>query len=433
MTEKRAYIYAAFAVLLILISAAIPVAVIFMPSSALSAPEPPLHFANPSIPTEPLPNGIEEMRGLWIATVNNINFPSKKGLTSAKLAAELDGIVAFAKENGFNTILFQVRPAADALYKSKLFPASEFVSGKRGKAADGGFDCLEYLIKAAHDENIKVHAWVNPLRVTAGNTTYPQTDKSVLDTTYYAYQNQDAITAYADGKLYYDAGVPFVRELVASGVREICEGYDVDGIVFDDYFYPYPVDGKRFNDDKTYAEYGGGRSLADFRRQSINMLIEQCYNAVKAVDDGILFGVSPFGIWKNGGEGSDTRGLEAYETIYCDALAWAKGGYVDYIAPQVYWSFDTAAAPFDTVAKWWDEALKNTGVTLYINHGVYRYADGGMVSGELTAQMEFSRALDTYRGSMFYGYAALKNNSNGVCDEAKTVFGGRIIYFTQNY
>ncbi len=432
MTEKKAYILAALAVILVLLSAAIPIMVTFMPTAALS-PSAPLHTENISVSTEPLPRGTEEMRGLWIATVNNINFPSKQGLSAKKLAAELDGIVAFAKETGFNTIIFQVRPAADALYKSDIFPPSKFVSGVAGKEADGGFDCLGYLISAAHEENIKVHAWVNPLRVTAGNKTYPQTDLSALPKSSPAYQKPDAVVPYADGKLYFDAGQPSVRELVALGVKEICEKYAVDGVVFDDYFYPYPVDGAEFDDKATYEKYGGDMSLADFRRDSINKLVEASYNAVKEVDENIKFGVSPFGIWQNGGEGSDTSGLEAYESIYCDALAWARGGYVDYIAPQVYWSFDTVAAPFDTVAAWWDEALRGTGVTLYINHGVYRYAEGTMKSGELVRQMEFSRALSAYRGSMFYGYAALESNAGGVSDEAKEVFGARIIYFSQNY
>ncbi len=378
-------------------------------------------------------SGTEEMRGLWIATVNNLNFPSKPGLKADKLATELDEIVAFAKEVGFNTILFQVRPAADALYKSKKFPASKFVSGRVGKEPDGGFDCLGYLINAAHTENIKVHAWVNPLRVTAGNKTYPQNDLSALAKTSPAYQNPNWVVPYSDGKLYFDAGQPAVRTLVADGVKEICENYAVDGIVFDDYFYPYPTDGADFDDKATYEEYGAGMSLADFRRDSINKLVEQSYMAVKEVDESIVFGVSPFGIWQNGGNGSKTSGLEAYHSIYCDALAWARGGYVDYIAPQLYWTFDTKAAPFDIVAEWWDDALSGTGVTLYVNHGVYKYSDGTMKSGELVRQMEFSRALPTYRGSMFYGYAALDDNAGGVTDEAKNVFGGRIIYFSQNY
>lgn len=432
MKETKAYIFAALAVVLILLSAAIPIAVTFMPTNAAS-PMAPAHTENLSLSPAALPNGTEEMRGLWIATVNNINFPSKQGLKAESLAVELDKIVAFAKEVGFNTIIFQVRPAADALYKSEIFPASKFVSGTAGKAADGGFDCLGYLVNAAHKENIKVHAWVNPLRVTAGNKTYPQTDVSALPKTSPAYKNPDFVVGYADGKLYFDAGQPSVRALVADGVKEICENYAVDGIVFDDYFYPYPTDGAEFDDRATYEAYGNGKSLADFRRESINDLIQQCYRTVKEVDQTIVFGISPFGIWQNGGEGSDTSGLEAYHSIYCDALAWARGGYVDYIAPQIYWNFDTKAAPFDTVAEWWNEALSGTGVTLYVNHGVYKYAEGTMKSGELLRQMEFSRALSSYRGSMFYGYAALFDNACGVTDEARTVFGGRIIYFSQNY
>lgn len=426
MKDIKIKILISAAALLLILSAVLPLFVLMMPRAPLTPPESPV-ADTPSADVA----AVEEMRALWIATVNNINFPSKQGLSAKELASELESIVSFAGENGFNTIMFQVRPSADALYDSDLFPASKFVSGQCGKAPNGNFDCLEYLIRAAHAKQISVHAWVNPLRVTSGNATYPQTDITVLPMSSPARQNEEYVVAYADGKLYFDAGEPYVRSLVAAGVREICENYEVDGIVFDDYFYPYPSGDAEFDDADTFARYGSGQTLGDFRRDSVNQLVRLCYETVKAVDKSIQFGVSPFGIWQNDdGEngGSKTKGLEAYEAIYCDALAWAKGGYVDYLAPQIYWTFDTASAPFDTVAAWWNEALCGTGVRYYINHGVYRYSDGGMASGEITKQLEFSRTLDRYFGSMYYGYAALEKNSEGVLDELCTVFEDKIIY-----
>lgn len=426
MTDVKTKILIILAAVLLVCSAMIPFFVLFAP------------HGNPLPPGEPVADtptpeafASEEMRALWIATVNNINFPSKQGLSGKQLAAELDKIVEFTFENGFNTIIFQVRPAADALYDSELFPPSKFVSGECGKAPNGNFDCLEYLVNAAHEKHISVHAWVNPLRVTSGNTTYPQTDIAALPRTSPARQHAECVVAYADGKLYFDAGQPFVRSLVAAGVKEICENYDVDGIVFDDYFYPYPTDNASFDDAGTYAEYGGDMSLDNFRRDSVNQLVKLCYNTVKGVDNSILFGVSPFGIWQNGdgsNGGSATKGLEAYKSIYCDALTWANDGYVDYLAPQIYWSFDTASAPFDTLAQWWNDALCDTGVKYYVNHGVYRYADGTMDSGEIEEQIEYARSLDGCKGGMYYGYAALKNNDGGVLDEITEAFKKHIVY-----
>lgn len=432
MLDTRFKICISAAVLLLVLSAVLPLLYIFGGGNTVFAAEPPA--AEAGVHTLAAVEGVEEeMRGLWIATVNNINFPSKQKLSAAALAEELDGIVAFSKENGFNTILFQVRPAADALYKSEIFPASKFVSGSAGVSPDGGFDCLAYLLEKAHAEGIAVHAWVNPLRVTTGNASYPQTDLSALPASSPAVQNPDFVVPYADGKLYFDAGIPAVRQLVADGVREICENYDVDGIIFDDYFYPYPSGDAEFDDAETFAAYGENfEDIGDFRRDNVNRLIELCYNTVKDVDASIRFGVSPFGIWRNNdgqNGGSATRGLSAYDEIYCDALAWAEGGYVDYLAPQLYWSFETAAAPFGTLADWWSRALDGTGVTLYINHGAYRYADGGMASGEITKQVEHARELYSCRGSMYYGYAALKDNAQSILGELDSLFEAEITCF----
>jgi len=430
MKDYKWNILLAAACLLLVLCAVVPLAVLFGGGMESGAIEPPRAEAYPT-PHPALTGEEDEMRGLWIATVNNINFPSRQSLSEKQLQKELDAIVAFANENGFNTILFQARPAADALYDSEIFPASKFVSGKAGTKS--GVDCLGYLTEAAHAEGIRVYAWVNPLRVTTGSAAYPQTDLAALPPSSPAVQNPDWVVPYADGKLYFDPGIPAVRALVSAGVREICENYPVDGIIFDDYFYPYPQSGAEFDDADTFAVYGEGfADIADFRRDSVNQLVELCYDTVKDVDETVVFGVSPFGIWRNSdGEngGSATRGLSAYDAIYCDALAWAKGGYVDFLAPQLYWNFETAAAPYGVLCEWWSRALDGTGVTLYINHGVYRYAEGGMPSGEITKQADAARKLYSVRGGMYYGYAALESNAGGVTDELKTVFASEIVYF----
>lgn len=431
MNEKKLNILLSCAMLLLLLSAVLPLVLLFSGPTVAAAPALPEEEPAPTALVG-LKDADAELRGLWIATVNNINFPSRQGMTASALAAELDGIVDFAVGAGFNTIFFQVRPAADALYRSSLFPASKFVSGEAGKAPDGDFDCLGHLVRAAHEKQIAVYAWVNPLRVTTGSAAYPQTDRSALPADSYAAKHPETVVAYADGKLYFNVGLPEVRTLVADGVREICENYAVDGIIFDDYFYPYPVDGTAFDDDAAYAAYGADfADRADFRRDSVNRLVKACYDAVKAADPAIRFGVSPFGIWKNGdgtNGGSATRGLSAYDAIYCDALAWVKGGYVDYLAPQLYWSFDTASARYDTLCEWWNRALDSSGVDLYINHGAYRYAEGQMESGEMTKQTDYARELYAYRGSLYYGYAALRDNTGGLTDEVRALFAKAISY-----
>ena len=206
-------------------------------------------------------------------------------------------------------------------------------------------------------------------------------------------------------------------------MREIVEKYPgIAGIHFDDYFYPYPVGDAVFDDDEAYALYSNGMEKADWRRNNVNMLVEETYKAVKEINSDCDFGVSVFGIWANKCsdtpvQGSETNGLEAYHSLYCDALSWAKGGYVDYIAPQDYWSVDSSAAPFDDVARWWNANLDGTGVDLYIGHAAYKSAD--FKKGEIYRQVEMCRTLSSVRGSIFYGYENITNNVGGVADDIK--------------
>ncbi len=388
---------------------------------------------------EPAENPAREVRGVWIASVYNINYPSRSGLDAATLASELDDIVKTAKETGLNEIYFQVRPSGDALYDSDIFPVSEYISGERGKEADGGFDALGYLLKVAHAEGIKVHAWVNPLRVTVGSASYPQVDVNALPENDPARKNPELCVAYSDGRLYYDPGRPEARELIAAGCKEIVEKYPVDGIIFDDYFYPSPVyidiGGQQvladFNDIDTYKTYGNGKDKDDWRRENINSMVELCYREIKAVREDCLFGIAPFGIWQNdNGQngGSDTRGMESYSSIYCDSLAFINGGYIDYIAPQIYWSFTTSVARYDTLVRWWNAQVANTGVDLLICHGVYRYEDMEDPDCEILRQIQFARSELAYRGSIHYGYASIKNNTKGLADELKAAYGKRVVY-----
>lgn len=399
-------------------------------------PMPPFVAQNADSELEGLMDPDTEVRGVWIATVNNINFPSERGLGEGAQKRELDSILDTCEKNGLNTIYFQVRPSSDALYASKLFPSSEYLTGKQGAPLKGGFDPLDYLVSSAHARGIKIHAWVNPLRVTYGTKSSPAHDLDALAESNPARRDPNYTVAYADGKLYYNAGIPEVREIIVDGVREIAENYDVDGIVFDDYFYPYAsyTDGVRdeFDDSLAYASYGGDISLDDWRRDNINKLVKSCYDAIKQTDDEMLFGISPFGIWQNDdgkNGGSATAGTEAYSELYCDALAWIEGGYIDYIAPQIYWSFTNNAARYDTLVRWWNAACDSTGVDLLISHAAYKYGDSFFDDDdELLSQIEFARSEMSYKGSVLYGYAALANDTEGICDELAAAFSRKIVY-----
>ncbi len=412
------------------------------PAPASAAPAI-LTVCDPDTAAGNLLNPDAEVRGVYIATVTNINFPSKKGLSVPDLKAELDDIVKTCKAAGLNAIYFQVRPSADALYKSEIFPVSEYLTGKQGwtlpSDKSGEFDPLAYLLKIAHDENILVHAWVNPLRVTVGSASAPKTDPSALAKDHPARLHPEYTVAYADGRLYFNPGLPEVRDLIADGLSELVENYDVDGVIFDDYFYPYPttvkVNGKNvtaeFDDAEAYKLYGGKASLADWRRENINQMMKACYEAVKAADNECLFGAAPFGIWQNDdgkNGGSATGGMEAYDAIYCDPIAWAEGGYVDYISPQIYWRFSTEVAPYDVLVRWWNAALDGTGVDLIVSHGIYNYDTWENPELEITHQIEYARSELCYRGSIHYGWAALKKNSHGLLDEITAAYQKEIIY-----
>lgn len=360
----------------------------------------------------------EDYRGVWIASVHNIDFPSAPGLNKDELKAEIDEIIENTEAAGLNTVCFQVRPSADAMYESQLFPVSKFIS------TDGSLplDCLDYIITAAHAKDISVFAWINPLRVTA--SSYKNSDAAISSLPAGSPATKDNTVMY-DGKLYFDAGQPMVRSLIAEGVAEIVTNYDVDGIIFDDYFYPYPSSDSSmvFNDSRSYSEYAeDGMSLEDWRRENVNSIIRNVYAAVKSIDKDCLFGVSPFGIWKNGSgseDGSATNGLESYSAIYCDTVAWIKGGYIDFIAPQLYWQFNSGAAPYGALCDWWDSAVAKTDVKLMISHGVYRYEEGEWdnPTSEMLRQIQYASEKKSYRGSLYYGYDEIKTNARGVADE----------------
>jgi len=368
-----------------------------------------------------------EIRGVWIASVYNINFPSAPDLSEDELKSELDEIVKNVEENGLNTVYFQVHPSSDALYRSDIFPVSTYLY------SDGvlHFDPLEYMAEVCDEKGISLYAWVNPLRITVDKAKTAEDARNSLPESSPG-RIEDLTVFYGDGKLYLNCGSERVRELVADTVDEIISGYNVDGIVFDDYFYPYPKNDANgnpyvFDDKDEYSAANTELSLDDWRRDNVNKLIKQCYDRVKAYNPDKKFGVAPFGIWQNNdglNGGSDTTGMEAYSALYCDAAAWIKGGYIDFVSPQLYWECTNTAAPFGELARFWNSLTEGTGVDLIVSHGIYRYDnDWKNPSGELIKQVDITRELSSYAGSMLYGYAVLESNTSGASDDTREVFG----------
>ncbi|MBQ7500829.1 MAG: family 10 glycosylhydrolase [Clostridia bacterium] len=374
--------------------------------------------------TDP-PRRPDDIRGVWIATVDNIDFPSKQGLSDEELKAELDDIVSTSASAGLNSIFFQVRPTSDALYYSSIFPASAYVSGRQGEAP--GFDILEYLIGSAKKDNIKIYAWINPMRVTASGSPKGEDGYPVFAESNPAASHADTVFEY-NSLYYYNIGLPEVRDMISEGAAEVAANYAVAGVVFDDYFYPYPKEGCTVNDEAAFAEYGADfGDIADWRRDNVNKLIKLCRDSVKAANEDCSFGVSPFGIWQNlheGNGGSQTNGLEAYSEIYCDALAWIEGEYVDFICPQIYWNIGYPAAEYKTLVDWWNNAVDgHDSVKLLIGHGVYKIS-GWENENEIYDQLIFAASKKNYRGSVFYGYSEIKADTRGVRSTLSGLFGG---------
>lgn len=289
-----------------------------------------------------------EMRGLWIATVGNIDWPSRKGLSANQQKGELARILDRAKATGFNTIIFQVRPATDALYESSLEPWASWLTGIQGQHP--GYDPLAYAIEQAHARGLQLHAWINPFR--AGNTA----DTAVLAPSHVFRTRRDLVRVYGSN-LWMDPGDPESQERSSRVIRDIVARYDIDGIHADDYFYPYQVRDSAnvlvpFPDDSTYARYGRGVARDDWRRANIDAFVERMYREVHQTKPSVLVGISPFGIWRPGNPES-VRGLDAYASIYADSRKWLQRGWVDYFVPQLYWAIGAPQQSFPALLEWW--------------------------------------------------------------------------------
>lgn len=360
-----------------------------------------------------------EFRGAWFSTAWQSRYRNmSSGQMKTYFIASLDKLQAC----GINAVIFQIRPQADAFYKSELEPWSAHLTGKQGKAPDGNFDPLAFLVEECHKRNMELHAWLNPYRVTTS-------EKDELAPNSLYYREPYRFVKYG-GKIYFDPGMPQNRKFICMVVKDIVSRYDVDAVHMDDYFYPYPIAGKSFPDDASFQEYGRSRgyndnSRADWRRNNVNQLIEEVKFAIASVKPWVRFGISPFGIYRNkkntpDGSGSNTNGLQNYDDLYADVKLWVDKGWIDYCMPQIYWEIGHKAADFKTLIEWWADNCDNR--PLYIGQDVKRTMDAATPSGDtqLQQKMILSRSFPAIKGNCFWPAYEILDNYKTIADELRS-------------
>ncbi len=318
----------------------------------------------------------ERMKGIWVSTVANLDYPLKQTTDSDYLKSEADKIIINCEDMGFNAIFLQVRPTSDALYKSNIFPWSKYLTGSQGTAPSDGFDPLEYFVTECHKKGIELHAWINPYRATNDGNSASIANLANMNP---AKQHPEYVIKYSNGNYYYDPAIPEVRQLLVDGVMEIVNNYDIDGIHMDDYFYP----GQNFDDSESYKTYGNGQDKGDWRRENVNTLIKQIHDTIQDSGKDVAFGISPSGVWANKDNnplGSNTRGSESYYNLYADTRKWAREEWIDYICPQIYWEVGHSHADYETLVKWWSDAVGKADTKLYIGLADYRVDGAGSSS-----------------------------------------------------
>ena len=346
-----------------------------------------------------------EFRAAWIQSVNG----QFRGMPTEKLKQNLIGQLNSLQKAGINAIIFQVRPEADALYASRLEPWSRFLTGVQGKAPEPYWDPMQFMIDECHKRGMEFHAWINPYRT---KTTL----KSELAPNHVYNVHPEWFVTYGD-QLYFDPALPESRRHICMVVSDIVSRYDVDAIHMDDYFYPYPIKGKDFPDDASFARFGGGFSnKGDWRRSNVNVLIKKLHETIREIKPWVKFGVSPFGIYRNESSdplGSKTKGLQNYDDLYADVLLWAREGWIDYNIPQIYWHIGHPVADYETLVKWWARNTENR--PLFIGQSVMntvQNADPKNPSiNQLPRKMALQRAYQTIGGSCQWPARAVVENA----------------------
>ena len=365
----------------------------------------------PTLVVKAQPSPVYEFRAVWIATVENIDWPSKRGLPSDVQKAEFIKILDLHQRNGMNAVVMQIRPVTDAFYPSQFEPWSEYLTGKQGTPPQPYYDPLQFMIDETHKRGMEFHAWINPYRAVFNVT------KSSVSPSHVSKLFPNWFITYGSTK-YFNPGLPEVRQHVTRVIKDIVERYDLDAIHFDDYFYPYPIAGKPFPDDAAYTKYGNGLSKSDWRRSNVDTIIKMLHKAIKTTNPRVKFGISPFGIWRNiskDPDGSNTRGLSNYDDLYADILLWLRNGWIDYVVPQLYWEIGLACCDYNTLLNWWSHHA--FGKHVYIGHGIYRNLEGRSIAWKSTRQLpdqiKALRANPFVQGSVYFSSKTFINNPNG--------------------
>jgi len=353
------------------------------------------------------PAPVREFRGTWLATVANLDWPSKPGLTVAEQKVELAALLDRAAQLKLNAVIFQVRPGSDAMYASPIEPWSEYLTGTMGRAPQPLYDPLAFAIEEAHKRGLELHAWFNPFRARHSAAKSPAALNHISRT------HPELIRQYG-GQLWLDPGEPAAREHVLSVILDVVRRYDVDGIAFDDYFYPYPeknavgysVD---FPDDSSWRRYGvsSGMSRDEWRRANVNQFVQNVDHSIHALKPWVKFGISPFGIWRPGFP-KQVQGLDAYAKLDADSRLWLANGWLDYLSPQLYWPIDQREQSFPALLQWWSEQnVKHRhlwpGLNA-VNVGTKWKPD------EITRQIQIVRKQPGADGEIFYHLRTLQEN-----------------------
>ncbi len=354
-----------------------------------------------------------EMRAVWIATVANIDWPSRRDLSSEDQKRELIELLDLVKTYHMNTVILQIRPTADAFYPSELEPWSYWLTGEQGKAPSPNYDPLAFAVTECRKRGLDIHLWLNPYRAEM------DTSKNTLDASHPAKINPEWFVTYGKTR-YFNPGLQETRDHVASVVADLVRRYDIDAIHMDDYFYPYPAGGQEFPDSVAFSQYPRGfptEALDLWRKDNVDLIIKQLKDTLQSVKPHVQLGISPFGVWRNidrDPAGSNTQaGVTNYDDLHADVLKWQREGWIDYITPQLYWHIGMEAADYKTLVEWWSN---NTyGCHLYIGQAFYRINKDSpnrswRSSKEISRQLNLNRQIPNVEGSMYFSAKSLRQN-----------------------
>ncbi len=358
-----------------------------------------------------------EFRGVWIATVDNIDWPKRGDYEPSTQRADYIRQLELHKNNGMNAVIVQVRPAADALYPSSLEPWSQWLTGKQGKAPSPFYDPLKFMIDEAHKRGMEFHAWLNPYRANFNVKSASIAPNHVTK------QYPGWFVTYGDKK-YFEPSNKQAQAFVVKVVQDIVSRYEVDAIHMDDYFYPYRIAGKEFPDQAAYVRSGSKLSKDDWRRSNVDTIIKKISVAIKQVKPHVQFGISPFSVWRNKDKdprGSDTKaGQTNYDDLYADILLWLEKDWIDYVAPQLYLEIGHDKIDYKTILDWWSK--NSYGKHVYIGHGIYRVNERSAAwknPKELPNQIKLLRQYPNVHGSIYFSSKSFDNNPNGWNDSLR--------------